>query len=99
MVGIARPARGRAGFAEDIIMASALRKTGIDIVGDMPWGTHFGNNYATRDDTLATPRPYFKAGLEDNVLRAARSALARALVDLYQGIGSCSLEATVPFPQ
>lgn len=80
-------------------MASALRKIGIDIVVDMPWGTHFGNNYETRDDTLATPVPYFKAGLEDNVLRAAQPALARALVNLYQGIPSRSLEATVPFPR
>lgn len=79
-------------------MASALRKTGIDIVVDMPWVTHCGNNYETRDDTLATPVPYFKAGLEDNVLRAARSALARALVDLHQGVASRSLEATVAFP-
>ena len=47
-------------------MASALRKTGIDIVGDMPWGTHFGHTYETRDDLLDTLVPYFKAGLEDN---------------------------------
>ena len=32
----------------------------------MPWGTHFGHTYETRDDLLDTLVPYFKAGLEDN---------------------------------
>jgi C4-dicarboxylate-specific signal transduction histidine kinase len=41
-----------------------LRKTGIDVVGDMPWGTHFCLFYETQADLLETLVPYCKAGLE-----------------------------------
>jgi C4-dicarboxylate-specific signal transduction histidine kinase len=46
-------------------MASALRRSGISVVGDVPWGTHFCQFYETKDDLLNTLVPYFKAGLED----------------------------------
>ena len=46
-------------------MATALRKTGIDPVGDMPWGTHFCHFYETKDDLLDTLVPFFKCGLEN----------------------------------
>lgn len=46
-------------------MASALRRSGISVVGDMPWGTHFCQFYETKEDLLSTLVPYFKAGLED----------------------------------
>src|SRR5882672_9339807 len=45
-------------------MASAFRKTGISVVGDVPWGTHFCHFYETKQDLLDTLVPYFKAGLE-----------------------------------
>src|SRR5690349_19767666 len=41
-----------------------LRKTGVDVVGDMPWGTHFCLFYETQADLLETLVPYCKAGLE-----------------------------------
>jgi PAS domain S-box-containing protein len=41
-----------------------LRKTGIRLVGDVPWGTHYCLFYETKDDLLATVVPYFKAGME-----------------------------------
>src|SRR5437868_2756122 len=41
-----------------------MRKTGIDVVGDMPWGTHFCLFYETQADLLETLVPYCKAGLE-----------------------------------
>jgi C4-dicarboxylate-specific signal transduction histidine kinase len=41
-----------------------LRKTGIGVVGDVPWGTHFFLFHETKDDLLDTLVPYFKAGLE-----------------------------------
>jgi len=41
-----------------------LRKTGISIVGDVPWGTHFCYFYETKQDLLDILVPYFKAGLE-----------------------------------
>ena len=42
----------------------ALRTSGIDVVGDVPWGTHFCHFYETKEDLLDTLVPYFKAGLE-----------------------------------
>lgn len=43
-----------------------LRKTGIDILGDVPWGTHLCQFYQTREDLIDTLVPYFKTGLEGN---------------------------------
>src|SRR6266403_2517664 len=45
-------------------MAEELRKTGISVVGDTPWGTHFCYFYETKQDLLDILVPYFKAGLE-----------------------------------
>jgi hypothetical protein len=46
-------------------MATALRKTGISFVGDMPWGLHFCYFYETRRDLLDALAAYFAAGLEN----------------------------------
>jgi len=43
---------------------NGLRKTGIGVVGDVPWGTHFFLFHETNDDLLDTLVPYFKAGLQ-----------------------------------
>jgi two-component system sensor kinase FixL len=43
-----------------------LRKTGLSILGEMPWGTHFCHFYETKQDLLDLVVPYFKAGLENN---------------------------------
>ena len=45
-------------------VATALRTTGIDVVGHRPWGTHFCLFYDTTDDLLDTLVPHFRAGLE-----------------------------------
>jgi MEDS: MEthanogen/methylotroph, DcmR Sensory domain/His Kinase A (phospho-acceptor) domain len=45
-------------------ISAETRKTGIDVVGDMPWGTHFCLFYETKEDLLDTLIPYCKAGLE-----------------------------------
>ena len=47
-------------------MEEELRKTGIDILGDVPWGTHFCQFYQTKEDLIDILVPYFKAGLENN---------------------------------
>jgi PAS domain S-box-containing protein len=47
-------------------MDEPLRDTGIDIIGEVPWGTHFCLFYETRDDLADILLPYFKAGLENN---------------------------------
>src|ERR1700694_5959113 len=45
-----------------------LRKTGIGVVGDVPWGSHFFMFYETKEDLLDTLVPYFKTGLESGEL-------------------------------
>src|SRR5258708_1235254 len=45
-------------------MANEMRKTGVEVVGDMPWGTHFCLFYETKADLLETTVCYCKAGLE-----------------------------------
>ena len=47
-------------------MVTGLRKTGIGVVGDLPWGTHFCHFYATKEDLIDILIPYFQAGLESN---------------------------------
>jgi PAS domain S-box-containing protein len=42
------------------------RRTGIDILGDVPWGTHLCLFYETKQDLIDILVPYFKAGLESN---------------------------------
>jgi C4-dicarboxylate-specific signal transduction histidine kinase len=46
-------------------MATGMRKTGIDVVGDVSaWGAHFCLFYETKEDLLDTLISYCKAGLE-----------------------------------
>lgn len=45
-------------------MSMDIRKTGFDVVGDMPWGTHFCLFYETKADLLEIAVAYCKAGLE-----------------------------------
>ncbi|HEY4860325.1 MAG TPA: MEDS domain-containing protein [Xanthobacteraceae bacterium] len=47
-------------------MGATTRKTGISVMGDVPWGGHVCLFYLTRDDLLDTLVPYFKAGLDSN---------------------------------
>ena len=47
-------------------MEKKLRNTGIDIIGEAPWGMHFCQFYKTKEDLIDILVPYFKAGLEDN---------------------------------
>lgn len=43
-----------------------MRSTGISVIGDTPWGTHFCQFYQSKQDLLDILVPYFKAGLENN---------------------------------
>jgi hypothetical protein len=49
-------------------MAEEFRKTGIDVLGDVPWGSHIFQFYQTKKDLIETLVPYFKAGLGGNEL-------------------------------
>ena len=46
--------------------AAEKRKSGIALVGDLPWGSHFCQFYHTKKDMADIVVPYFKAGLENN---------------------------------
>jgi hypothetical protein len=54
----------RSSWTGDDAMATEMRKTGIDAVGEMPWGSHFCLFYETKQDLLETLVSYCKAGLE-----------------------------------
>lgn len=45
-----------------------LRDTGLEAVGEVPWGTHFSLFYETKKDLFEIVVPFFKAGLEANEL-------------------------------
>ena len=47
-------------------MDEPLTDTGIDMIGEVPWGTHFCLFYKTSDGLLDILIPYFKAGLQNN---------------------------------
>jgi len=42
------------------------RKTGIDVIGNAPWGTHLCQFYQNKKDLIDILVPYFKTGLENN---------------------------------
>jgi len=84
-------------------MNTEMRKTGIDVVGDMPWGTHFCLFYETTADLLETSVSYCKAGLESQefclwvvaeplAVDDARRALKQAVPDLDQYLADRSIE-------
>ncbi|HLO38974.1 MAG TPA: MEDS domain-containing protein, partial [Lacibacter sp.] len=43
-----------------------LRNSGIEIIGELPWGSHFCNFFESKEDLLQILVPYFKAGLLNN---------------------------------
>jgi hypothetical protein len=74
-------------------MNQNMRTFGIDIIGDVPWGTHFCQFYQTKEDLLDILVPYFKAGLKNNEFcmwvtwqpfgaEEAKEALRRAVPDI-----------------
>ncbi|MBI5622560.1 MAG: MEDS domain-containing protein [Elusimicrobia bacterium] len=42
------------------------RDSGIPLVGELPWGSHFCQFYRTQKDLLDVVVPYLRAGLENN---------------------------------
>jgi len=73
-------------------MDEGLRQSGIDIVGHIPWGTHFCQFYQTQDDLVDILVSYFKAGIDNNEFcmwitahplteKEAEAAMRKALPD------------------
>ncbi len=48
------------------IRESKKRESGIEILGEIPWGTHFCLFYQNEQDLLDVLVPYFKEGLKNN---------------------------------
>jgi two-component system cell cycle sensor histidine kinase/response regulator CckA len=79
------------------------RHTGITVIGDVPWGTHFCQFYQDKQDLIDILVPYFKAGLENNEFcmwvtseplasAEAKAALAANVEDLETYIADGQLE-------
>src|SRR5690242_19170904 len=47
-------------------MKEKMRKTGIDVLGEIPWGSHLCQFYETKEDLHQLLVPFFKAGIENN---------------------------------
>ena len=47
-------------------MEENLRDSGIELIGNIPWGTYFCQFYQTKEDLIEILVPYFKAGLENS---------------------------------
>jgi signal transduction histidine kinase len=84
-------------------ISAETRKTGIDVVGDMPWGTHFCLFYETKEDLLDTLIPYCKAGLESGefclwivadplTVEEATDALKKAVPGFSRYLADSSIE-------
>jgi two-component sensor histidine kinase len=86
-------------------MAIEFRKSGISVVGDIPWGTHFCHFYETKQELLDTLVPYFTAGLEGKeycmwvvtapeliTAEEAKEALAKAVPDLGRHLSESNIE-------
>jgi MEDS: MEthanogen/methylotroph, DcmR Sensory domain len=83
--------------------APEMRKTGVDVVGEVPWGTHFCLFYETQADLLETLVSYCKAGLENQEfclwvvaepvgVEDARHALKRAVPNFDEYFADHSIE-------
>jgi PAS domain S-box-containing protein len=84
-------------------MDSAMRRSGIDVIGDVPWGTHFCQFYETGQDLIDILVPYFKEGLDANEfcmwvtseplkVNQATTALRAAVPDLDDYINKGQIE-------
>ena len=85
------------------VMNTKLRHSGIDIIGDAPWGTHFCQFYDSKEDLTEILVPYFKTGLENNEfcmwvtsqpleVEEAKEALRKAVPDIDVYIEKGQLE-------
>ena len=73
-------------------LTNSLRRTGIGVIGDVPWGTHFFMFHESKEDLLDALAPFFRAGLENSEyclwivsepfdVDSARDSLASAIPD------------------
>ncbi|MDP3879495.1 MAG: PAS domain S-box protein [Dehalococcoidales bacterium] len=90
-------------------MYSDKRKSGISLIGDVPWGTSFCHFSQTDKELLNVLVPYFKAGLEGNEYciwvtsgtldcEAARKALEKAVPRFKEYLEKQQIEI-IPYSQ
>lgn len=83
--------------------AAVLRKFGLALVGNVPWGTHLCQFYETKDDLVNILVPYFTAGLRNNEFcmwitsppleaEEAKQALKKSVPELDQYIQKGQIE-------
>jgi len=84
-------------------MREEFRKTGINFVGDLPWGSHLCQFYQNKEDLIKILVPYLKAGLENNEfcmwvcseplkVEGAKAALKNAVENLDDYIENGQIE-------
>jgi signal transduction histidine kinase len=84
-------------------MKQTLRPTGIEAIGNIPWGSHFCHFYQTEEDLLSMQVPFFQTGLENNeyciwvtsertTVENANNALKKVIPDLDKYYKHKSLE-------
>jgi PAS domain S-box-containing protein len=84
-----------------------LRNSGIDVIGSVPWGTHFCQFYQTKQDLIEILVPYFKAGLENNefcmwitseplMVSEAQEAMRKAVKDFDEYLRQGQIEV-IPY--
>ena len=96
---VSTPRQSKGDWEKQHEAGSALRKTGIRVIGDLPWGAHICLFYETKNDLLEAAAAYFKAGLESNEFcvwaisepiteEDARNSLREAILDFDRHLGS-----------
>lgn len=48
------------------ITMNQVRRTGLEVLGERPWGTHFCVFYETESDLVEMLTPYFRTGIDNN---------------------------------
>ncbi|HJR80849.1 MAG TPA: MEDS domain-containing protein [Anaerolineales bacterium] len=82
-----------------------LTPSGIELLGDMSWGTHFCLFYETKEDLLDFFIPFFRAGLEHQefclcvaseplIAEEAERAMRQAIPDFERYVAEGQLEIT-----
>lgn len=90
-------------------MSISQRESGIDVIGEVPWSTHFCQFYETKADLIDILIPYFKAGLENNEfciwvtseplgVEDAKEALGKVLPDVDNYLANGQLEI-IPYTE
>jgi hypothetical protein len=88
------------------VMNIPLRRTGVNILGDIPWSSHLCVFYESQDGLFDSVIPYFKAGLESNEFclwalppsvtqEKAHAALSLRIPDFDQYLEAGKIELTL----